>query len=134
MIPIIVPFIPSSDRDHDGRRPTVLGILLSVIILSIGLFLAFFLFLTGEFSSPMTIISVIMLLMVVCMSLVFATMIGTSTRSQTSEREEYRIRQPPIRDFDRDRRDKEYCPGCGTLVDFSDSFCATCGSRLQRWK
>ncbi|MHA2342193.1 MAG: zinc ribbon domain-containing protein [Candidatus Hodarchaeales archaeon] len=29
---------------------------------------------------------------------------------------------------------KEYCPKCGTLVEFSDSFCTTCGSRLDRWK
>jgi hypothetical protein len=134
MIPIIGPIVPIIPRDHDGRRPNIFGILLSVIILSVGIFLAFFLFLTGEFSSPMTIISVVMLLMVVCMGLIFATMAGTSASSHGSEREEYHRRQPPIRNYSKERREREYCPECGTLVDFSDSFCTTCGSRLDRWK
>ena len=134
MIPIAPIIIPTSDRDHDGRRPTTFGILLSVLILSIGLFLAFFLFLTGEFSSPMIVISIVIFLFVISMVAVFATTTETTVRSQRFEREEYRRRQPPIRNYNRNRREKEYCPECGTVVEFSDSYCTTCGVHLDRWK
>ncbi|MHA2277032.1 MAG: hypothetical protein ACXAC2_14760 [Candidatus Kariarchaeaceae archaeon] len=134
MIPIIIPIIPRSDRDHDGRRPTAFGILLSVLIFSIGIFLAFFLFLTEDFSSPIPIIGIVSLLIIVGMGLVTLVIIGTSTRPSEPERDEYRRRRSPVRDYNRDRMNKEYCPECGVLVEFSDSFCTTCGSRLDRWK
>ena len=134
MIPIIVPIIASSDKDHGGRRPSVFGILLSVIILSIGMFLAVFLLLTGKISSPMTIISIVVILIVLAMGLLVLAVLGSSTSSHDSEREEFRRGQPPIKDHRRHSHEKEYCPECGTLVDFSDNFCTTCGSRLQRWK
>ncbi len=133
MIPIIVPIIPGSDRDHYGRRPTAFGILLSVIIFSIGLFLAFFLFLTGDNSSTIFIVTIVIVLVLVSMVLAILTIVGTSVTTHESERDEYRKVQSPIRDYNRNRSNKEYCNECGTLVDFSDSFCTTCGARLERW-
>ena len=133
MIPIIVPIIPRSDRDHYERRPTVFGILFSVIILTIGLFLAFFLILTGDYASPVLIISIVVTLVLVGMGLATLTIVRTSVSTPEFERDEYRGGQPPIRNYNRDRSNKEYCNECGTVVDFSDSFCTTCGARLERW-
>ena len=132
MIPIIVPpIIPSLDKDPYRRRPNILGILLSMFILSIGIFIAFFLFLTGEFSSPIPILGIIILLIVISMGLVVFTIVEPSVSHSESEREEYRQRPSPIKNYTRDRRNSEYCPECGTLVELSDRYCTTCGSRLD---
>ena len=134
MIPIIVPIITGSDRDHDGRRPNLFGALLSVIIMAIGVFLTFFLFLTGEFSSSIAIIGLLVLLITISLGLVIFTILGTSAGPQEFEREECYETKSPSKDYNRVNRNNEYCPECGALVEFSDSFCSTCGSRLDGWK
>ena len=131
MIPIIIPIIASSGRVHDRRRPSFVGILLSAIILSLGFFLAFFLLLTREIPSPMPIITLIILFVTVIMGIVAFTISGTSTTFNESERRDNRREQNISWDSDRSRRKREYCPECGSLVEFSDSYCTTCGSRLD---
>ena len=111
-----------------------LGFCLVFHFFSIGIFLAFFLFLAEGFSSPIPIIGIVVLLIIVGMGVVTLAIVGTSARPPEPERDEYRRRQSPVRDYNRDKMNKEYCPECGTLVEFSDSFCTTCGSRLDRWK
>jgi len=131
MIPIIPIIIPSSGKDHGGRRPSQLGILLSVAVFSIGMFLAFFVFLAGDISSPMPIISFVVLFLTIIMGIVAFTIAGISGSSNESERRDNNRMQNISWDNDRRRTSKEYCPECGSLVEFSDSYCTTCGSRLD---
>ena len=134
MIPIIVPIVTSSDDDPYRRRPNAFGILLSVVVLSLGIFLALFLFLTGEFSSPIAIMGIIVLFFTISLLLVAFTALATSERVANPEREENYHREPLIKEKNKFNRNSEYCPECGTLVEFSDNFCTTCGLSLDGWK
>ena len=131
MIPINVPIITSSDKRTNGRRPSKIGILISAILLSTGTFLAFFLFLTEGTSSPLPVIGLIIMFMAVIMGLILFSVEEISETSSETERMDNRKAHNISWDSDRSRRNTEYCPECGSLVEFSDSYCATCGSRLD---
>jgi hypothetical protein len=131
MIPIIIPVISSSKKDHDGRRPSQLGIILSVFIFSIGIFLAFFLFLAEESSSPIPTITMLILFITLLMGIMGFIIVGTSVSPNEHKRKEYRKEHEPSWDYDRRNKSMDYCQECGSSVEFSDRFCTTCGSRLD---
>ena len=130
MIPII-PYIPPQQR---GQKPNSLA-LLSGTFLLLSLVLAFigFMFFNGmSFDIAFVILGIIILIASFIPLIVALESKQSKSKIERPMRSVSRPYQLVQQTWDHHSQTKhEYCVNCGSVVDSSDFFCVTCGTRLN---
>ncbi|PWI46503.1 hypothetical protein CEE45_16520 [Candidatus Heimdallarchaeota archaeon B3_Heim] len=130
MIPII-PYIPPSQK---GQKPNLIAFIVSsFLLLFLTLALVAFPLLNGmSFNMVFVVLGIIIFIASFIPMFVFLESKQTSSDTGKQVRYVSRPSQSLQPTWENQPQNKyEYCLNCGSLVDRSDFFCATCGSRLK---
>jgi hypothetical protein len=130
VIPII-PFIPPSQK---GQKPNLVALLASsFLLIFLALGLVGFTLLNGmSISMIFAILGIIIVIASLIPMIVLLESKQSNSGTETPVRYVSRRPQPSEPTWtDHSKSRYEYCIDCGSLVDPTDFFCATCGLRLK---
>ncbi len=130
MIPII-PYIPPRQK---GQKPNLVAFIVSsFLLLFLMLVLVGFPFLNGmSFNMVFVVLGIIIFIVSFIPVIVFLESKQTSPDTEKQVRYVSRPSQSLQPTWEKhSQTNYEFCVNCGSLVDTSDFFCATCGTRLK---